>query len=152
MATRLLGTAVPATVAEGGTGGATAEVARNNLGAVGILSTTTGIDGKATGTTTLYTVPMGKTAVILGASIRVTTADTITVTGDAGIGVAAGEDDIFASTTITGLLATGLVWNFDNTGATRVAVAAAGVIKLGIDTGWTATTATLAVDLIGYLV
>lgn len=138
-------------VAQGGTGASTAENARINLGSIGILSTTTGIDGKTIATTNLYTVPSGKTAVITDAIVRVTTADTITVVGTAGIGIAAGEADIFAAAALTGLDTTTECFRFSNALSTYATGAATNVIKLGIDVGYTATTATLAVDLIGYL-
>jgi len=117
----------------------------------GRLITITGVDAKVTGTTTLYTVPTGKTAVITGAVIRCTAATAITVAPALGIGVAAGEDDIFASTALTGLTATTKVWSFGASGL-AAPVAAAGVIKLGIDTAATGTSQTIAVDLLGYLV
>jgi hypothetical protein len=66
------------------------------------------------------------------------------------MGIAAGEDDIFASTYLIGLTATTKVYKF-NLAGTYVAGAAAEVIKLGIDTGATATTMTIAIDLLGYL-
>lgn len=116
-----------------------------------LLSTTTGIDGKATGTTTLYTVPTGRTAIITHAVIRATTASSATVPPTLGIGIAAGEDDIFPSTAITGLTVTTKTWEFGGGGLMAVG-ASTNVIKLGIDTGATATTLTLAVDLFGYLI
>ena len=116
-----------------------------------ILSTTTGIDAKVVATINLYTVPAGKSTIVTSVIIRVTTADTITAVPALGIGIAAGEDDIIASTTLTGLDATTKYWKFDVEGTAKVG-AAAEVIKLGIDTGATATTMTIAVDLIGYLV
>lgn len=115
------------------------------------LSTTTGIDGTAVATTNLYTVPSGKTAVITRAVVRVTTATAITVAGTAGIGIAAGEDDIFNSTTLTGITTTTSAFMFSNTFGKFQLGAATNVIKFGIDTGYTATVATLAVDLFGYL-
>jgi hypothetical protein len=115
-----------------------------------ILSTTTGIDAKAVATTNLYTVPAGKSAIITNAVIRVTVADTITVVPTLGIGIAAGEDDIIASTSLIALNATTKFWKFDVEGIAVVGAAAA-VIKLGIDVGATATTMTITVDLIGYL-
>lgn len=117
----------------------------------GRLITVTGIDAKTTGTTTLYTVPTGKTAIITGAVVRCTAASAITVAPTLGIGVAAGEDDIFPSTTLTGLTTTGKGWAFDP-GGLAVTAAAAAVIKLGIDTAATGTSQTLAIDLLGYLV
>jgi len=117
----------------------------------GRLVTITGIDAKTTGTTTLYTVPTGKTAVITKAVVRCTAATAITVAPTLGIGVAAGEADIFASVVLTGLTTTATVWTFGASGL-AVPVAAAGVIKVGIDTAATGTSQTIAIDLFGYLV
>lgn len=119
-------------------------------GGVGVLSTTTGIDGKTVGTTNLYTVPGGKTAIITNAIIRITTATGLTGNCKAGIGIAAGETDIFASQALTGFDATTKHFEFIALG-TKVNALSTEVIKLGIDVGFTATTATLAVSLIGYL-
>ena len=116
-----------------------------------LLSTTTGIDAKTTGTTNLFTVPTGRSCVVTRAVVRVTVADTVTVVPAMGIGIAAGEDDIFTSTTLTGVTVTTDLFHFSATAKTKVG-AATEVIKLGIDTGATATTMTIAVDLYGYLV
>lgn len=118
---------------------------------VSLLSTTTGIDAKTVATTNLYTVPGGKTAIISGVIFRVTTADTITGVPSVGVGIAAGEDDIFSSTALTGLDATTKYYRASVEGVST-AGAATNVIKLGVDTGATATTMTIAVDLFGYLV
>ena len=115
-----------------------------------ILSKTTGIDAKVVATTNLYTVPAGKTTIVTSAVIRVTAADTITVAPTLGIGIAAGEDDIIASTLLTGLDAVTKLWRFDVEGIAVIG-AAAEIIKLGIDVGATATTMTISIDLIGYL-
>lgn len=114
------------------------------------LSVTTSIDAKSTGTTTLYTVPGGKTAIITAAIVRCTAASAITVGPTLGIGVAAGEDDIYAATAITGLTTTAKIFGFGTIGMS-VSVAAAGVIKVGIDAASTGTSQTIAIDLIGYL-
>lgn len=116
-----------------------------------ILSTTTGINAKTVANTNLYTVPAGKTAIITEAVVRVTAANTITVPPTLGIGIAAGEDDIFAATVLTGLDTTTKVYKF-NAANTYVAGAATNIIKLGIDVGATATTMTISIDLIGYLI
>lgn len=116
-----------------------------------LLSTTTGINAKTTGTTVLYTVPFTKSARVSQAVVRVTTADTITGVPTLGVGIAAGEDDIFFPAALTGLNATTKIFVF-----TAIGTLAVGqpndVIKLGIDTGATATTMTIAIDLIGYLI
>lgn len=116
-----------------------------------ILSTTSGINAKTVATTNLYTVPVGLTAIITAATIRCTAATAITVGPTLGIGVAAGESDIFSSTAITALTTTAVIYNFTALGMS-VSVAAGGIVKLGIDTGSTGTSQTIAVDLIGYTV
>ncbi len=115
-----------------------------------LLQSVVGIDGKSATVTNLYTVPTGYAAVVTGAQLVLTTATGLTVTGAAGIGVAAGEDDIFGSQTLLGVLSTGNIWNFSAIGKT-VKVVAGSTIKLGIDTAYTGTTATLRCDLFGYL-
>ena len=115
-----------------------------------ILSITTGIDLKTVATTNLYTVPTGRRGVVTGIIIHVTAADTFTVAPTLGVGVAAGEVDIMPSTALVGLTVLDGLYRYSPEGY-YVSVAAAGVIKLGIDTGATATTATGEVTLIGFL-
>ena len=117
----------------------------------GLLSTTGAINAKSTGTTALYTAPLGKTAIITAAMVRCTAAIAITVGPTLGIGVAAGEDDIFSSTAITALTTTSKTSGFSTIGMS-VSVAAASVIKVGIDTASTGTSQTIAIDLMGYLI
>lgn len=114
-----------------------------------LLSTTTGIDGTTIATTTLYTVPTGKTTIIIRAIIRVITATAIVTPPTLGIGIAAGEADIFASTALTGLNAVTKVYTFNAVG-TYIAGQSTNVIKLGIDTGATAGAMVIAIDLFGY--
>lgn len=138
-------------IANGGTAATTAENARVSLGTIGILSTTTGIDGKVATTTNLYTVPAGKTAVITAMNIRLTTATAISGTLNCGAGIASGESDIFAPVATTGFNTVTETWRFS--ASSNYVVATAGqIIKLGIRNGFGGTTATLAVDLQGYLV
>jgi len=138
-------------IADGGTAASTAENAKFNLGIVGILSTTGGINPRVTGTTTLYTVPAAKTAIVTSVRYRLTAAAGLTGNMNAGVGVAAGEDDIMSGTNLIGFNTTAEVYGFSVSG-NYVTAAAAAVIKVGIDTAFTAGTGTLAVDLIGYLV
>jgi hypothetical protein len=116
-----------------------------------ILSQTTGINAKTTGTTTLYTVPTGKRAYVTSILFHCTTATSFTVEPTLGVGVAAGEADIMPSTALTGFTALDKVYRYSPEG-TYVSNAASDVIKLGIDTGATATTATIEVFLIGFLI
>ena len=116
-----------------------------------ILSITTGIDAKVIATTNLYTVPTGRRAIVTEIVFHVSAATLITVVPTLGVGVAAGEIDIMASTVLTGLDALDEVYRFSPEGI-YVSNAAAAVIKLGIDVGATATTMTLRVVLIGFLI
>lgn len=120
-------------IANGGTNAIDAEDARINLGCIGILSTTTGINGKVAATTNLYTVPSGKTAVIRGANLRLTTVTSLSGTLNAGIGIASGEQDIFSRVSMTGFNTAGKTWAFSSTGS-QVVGTAGQIIKLGIAT------------------
>lgn len=113
------------------------------------LSTTTGIDAKVVATTNLYTGAAGKTTIPLIAIVRVTAASAITIAARAGIGVAAGENDVFAEADMTNLLTTADSYAFV-IGGRFAPVAAASIVKLGIDVAATGTSQTLAVDLWGY--
>lgn len=119
-------------------------------GIVKILSTVVGVDAKAVATTALYTVPTGKTCVVTAAIIRCTAATAVTIGPQLGIGIAAGEDDIFASTTLTSLTSASKCFGFSSVG-TSVIGASTNVIKLGVDVATTGTSQTLAVDLMGYI-
>ena len=66
-----------------------------------------------------------------------------------GIGIAAGEEDIFSSRALTGFTASDSVYMFSNS-AKLVQAEASDVIKLGIDNGSTATTHTITIELYGY--
>lgn len=137
--------------ASGGIANFATQITSNSLPVIVILSSTTGIDAKSVATTNLYTVPTGKTAIITGATIRCTAASAITVGPTLGMGVAAGEDDIFASAAITALTTTAKIFGFASMGMS-VSAAAATIIKLGIDVASTGTSQTVAVDLFGYLI
>ena len=141
----------PLTVAQGGTSATTAINAKYNLGIVGILSTTTNINGEVATTTNLYTVPTSRTAIITGAIFRITTATGLTGTMTAGIGIAIGEDDIFNSTEMIGFGSTDEMYVFNSLGVVNIA-SASDVIKLGIDASFGGTTVTLSIDLLGYLI
>lgn len=115
------------------------------------LATVTGIDGKTVGTTTLYTVPSGKTVVVTRVVVRCTAATAITVGPTFGVGIAAGEDDIVTSAAHTAFQVanTFVFCAIKDPAALGLTT---NVIKLGIDTAATGTSMTLAVDIAGYLV
>lgn len=116
-----------------------------------ILTVTTGINGKATGTTNLYTVPTGKTVVVTRAVVMCDAAVSITTGPQAGVGVAAGEDDVFTSQGMDALTTTAKLFHFTATGMS-VKVVAGGVVKLGIDVPAVGTSQTLSVILFGVLI
>jgi hypothetical protein len=98
-----------------------------------LLATVSSIDLTSTGTTTLYTVPGGENYIITKVLLMVQTASGVTITPAAGVGIAAGEDDIFASQSMLGLTTTNKVFTFQGLGTSEVANAT-DVVKLGIDT------------------
>lgn len=87
---------------------------------------------------------------VTSAAIECTAATSITVAPTLGVGVAAGEDDIFASVALTGLISAGKMYHLNASGLSLRA-AAGDVIKLGIDTAATGTSQTISVTLLGYL-
>lgn len=114
------------------------------------LATVAGISTTATGATNVYTVPAGRTAIITSANVRCTAATAITTGPTLGMGVAAGEDDIYASTALASFLSVGQLYGFTTNGMS-VSVAAGSVVKVGIDTAAVGTAQTVTVDLVGYL-
>ena len=118
---------------------------------VGVLSRTGSINLKVAATTNLYTVPSARVAVVTSVIIRVTAATAFTVAPTAGIGIAAGESDIMQSTSLLGLIILGGLYGYSCEGY-FVSGVASDIIKLGINVGATATTATGEVTLIGYLI
>ena len=113
------------------------------------LSTTEGIDGKVVATTNLFTVPVGETAVVTRIDIIPTDVVAFVNRMRAGVGIAAGEDDIMGSMNINGLNQTDEVFGFPPDGVFALAPAGS-IIKLGIDTGANAGTYEVKVILSGY--
>ena len=117
----------------------------------GLLARVTGIDFTIVAATNLYTVPTGRKCVVTSAIIRVTSANTISVAAQAGIGIAAGEDDILALVTLTELTAVDKAFRMSPT-ITFAVGSADNIIKLGVDIGAVATTMLCEVSLFGYLI
>lgn len=126
-----------------------------NEHALTLVASVTGIDATAVATTSLYTVPAGKTFIPTMVVIRCTafTAGTKSVQAVASFGGNASiYDDFLNSVTYT--VANQDYFQCDRIAdATEVPVQAAGdVFTLSIETGSDATTETWAVDVFGYLV
>lgn len=120
-----------------------------------ILSTTSNVDLTATGAATvdLYTVPASRTAIIVGAILRVSNiSGTVSTDAAVGIGINGSQDDIIASTSLTQLRTFDDAYHLTNSsGLLRIADAAE-VIRLGKDTSSTgAATHEVDVDLLGYI-
>ena len=69
-----------------------------------ILASIGGIDGTAVGVTNLFTVPAGRQCSVSRAIARYTVANALTGFMRAGIGIAAGEDDIFVDRNMSGFI------------------------------------------------
>jgi hypothetical protein len=114
-----------------------------------VISVTESIDLTATGLTTLYTVPSGKTALISGVVLRVTGSSSATVPAQASI---EGASTIFAVETLADVLNVHDTWTFWHDKSTTVQAIAADVISLDVDTAATATTLDATAFLIGLLI
>lgn len=97
-----------------------------------LVSTTT-VDLVTVGTTNLYTVPAGKKLVITSIVLRPTVATDVGTPAKVGVGVAAGEDDVWASTTLTGFTTSAKVYKHETLGAFYLPVEG-DVVKMGVDT------------------
>lgn len=121
-----------------------------------VLASIAGIDGKVVAETNLLTVPAGKSAIVEAAIVRVTVASAITVAGIAGIKDTTAENGIINGITFTGLDAVDecymMVPSISTSGVNLLfSVPAGNVIVFNLFSAFTATTATLTVDLLGYL-
>ena len=115
------------------------------------LSEITGIDATSAGVTNLFTVPAGKICVVVLVIIRLTTISGGGAFPKIGIGIAAGEDDIFSSTSLIGLNLTNEIYVFNASGIIKKGNAA-NIIKVGIDNAAGYATYVIDIDLIGYLI
>ncbi len=104
----------------------------------GLLNKVTSIDLSSTGTTDLITVPTDQEFVITDVLLQVTAESGSSGSLAAGVGIAAGEDDIFDSQTILGLDAVGKVFRFGGT-STGATADSTDVVKLGVDTAVSGT-------------
>lgn len=99
----------------------------------------------ATGNSNLYTCPADKVALVTRAFVIATTLTGFSVTGICNIGVS--SEDIIPATTLTNLITAGLYTNIETTTARQMVATEVAVFRL--TTAFTATTAALAVVLMG---
>jgi len=114
------------------------------------LAVVSGINLKTVGTTLIYTVPAGQTALFTMAFVEITAATAITIGATGGLGISAGEADVFAPVVFAGVLAAGQVWAFQSAGLTRTGPAAS-VVRYGNDVAATGTSQTARIHLFGFL-
>jgi len=115
------------------------------------LVTYPSLDLTTGGPVDLMLVPAGASIVVTEAVLLCTAAANVAVPATAGIGIAAGEDDIFPSQQLTGLLVAGDAFRFAIGGAGVIAQSGE-VVKLGIDVASTGASVsqTVQVELFGY--
>lgn len=120
----------------------------------------TGVDLKATGQTTLLSVPntppvTGKKFFVKDVMVRISAADTVTVAPTIRIGKAAAYTEYFPATALTGLDAVGeYKWLSEYLGAADIhsAFDLGDTIKLDVTIGATATTLTAEIHLFGIFI
>lgn len=120
---------------------------------VQVLSQITGINFKATGQTTLYTVPANKNLIITSMPAKVTASSVFLTPFTARIGIASAYTEYMVAVSLVGLANLG---NYTDLAVTSLIpihniFPAGSVIKLDITIGAGATTLTGAIDVIGYL-
>lgn len=120
----------------------------------GLLNTVSGVDLKATGQTTLYTVPSGKSAIITEIVGVISSANTVAVPPAARIGLASAYTEWMPITTFTGINATNQFFNLSSSGALLIHTlfTTGQVVKIDVTTGATATTLTGTFYVFGFLI
>jgi hypothetical protein len=109
------------------------------------------VDLTTAGETPIVTVPAGLNYIVTETVVRCTAAANVTTPASAGIGVAAGADDIFPSQQLSSLLIAGHMYRFP-AGGTGAIAGPGDTISVGVDVAATGTsvTQTASVELIGY--
>lgn len=129
----------------------TGTVPSEELLAPNILNEVTGIDLKATGPTTLYTVPADKVLYLTDVILVITASDTFATPVTVRVGLEAAYTEWLAATSLTGLDAVGDFISLAKTAAGLIhkRFAAGEVVKMDITVGAGATTLTATAYPIG---
>lgn len=134
------------------------QIAQNTLDAellvnapVQVLSSLSNVNMTTTQVSSLFLVPTGKIVIILGILFEATTANTVTVVPTMSLGIATGENDIFATESLVSFDTVGDTWsNWLVFSSSRAGIAGE-EIKMNI-AGATATSLVADIHLIGFLV
>lgn len=116
------------------------------------VTETTSINLKSTGSTTLYTVPTGKTFIVTDVILRPTSASAANGDAEAQVENTASSGDIVASTILSGMTSLDDEFRLSPAaGGTARINDATETVKLNVTSAETGTTLTVSADLIGYL-
>lgn len=112
-----------------------------------------GIDLTTVGTTDLLFTPVGEDVVIVEAYVHCTAAANVATPATLGIGVAAGEDDIYASQLMAQMTAADDVYRFPPGGSARIPTNG-DIVRVGVDVAATGASVsqTARIELFGYQV
>lgn len=132
------------------------EVMSSNSGSRGLIHIISipNINGlNSSAPTDLFTVPTGSRFVLTGASVRLTNVVGTPTVGQITIKDATASVDLIAATTLTGLTSTSVFFPLLMTSAATPIVPTGNVVVAEMTTAYSvATTVTLSVDLMGYLI
>lgn len=134
--------------------GALNEIKSATVDIVTKLASLTGVsavDLTTTGSTALYTVPTGKSAVITDVLLRVSSASAANGDAEVQVEITGSSGDVIPSTTLVGATAAGDVFRLGPQagGSFRVGVAT-NIIYLNVTSAETGTTLDVEVDVFGY--
>jgi len=123
--------------------GGVAMVAQNIINAPYLTTyfVTTGIDFKTVADTTLFTVPAGRSFVIIGSILEATNFDTPTIAGAFNVGTNGAAYDNITNGDASTTLVTGTSLLYTTGGNSPIVVPAGGVVKLSVTLGVTAVAA-----------
>jgi len=116
------------------------------------ITTTASIDLTSTGSTTLYTVPTGKTFIPLEIILRVTSASAANGDAEAQVENTASSGDIVATTILSGMTSVDDSYRLSpGIGGTIRICDSAETVKLNVTSAESGTTLDVSADLFGYL-
>jgi hypothetical protein len=117
-----------------------------------VLTIFENLDLTSATTTTIYTVPTGKIATVLGCVIRIKAADTVSADADVSLGINPSTVNIFPTETLTAVQANDDIWSFWKDKSIGLLATSGQQVDIDVVTAATATTLTSDVYLIGLLI